>query len=493
MPALPRSAVVAGLAALGVAARLPIVLARPDPWDWDPAYYRVVARNIAAGRGAVVDGITHLTAPAPGATGPADLYWQPLPSRILVPEHLLAPTEGLVTVLLLGALLGPLAHALAQRAGLTGAAPVVAGVLAAVGGAWCRVLASTDVHVSTAILGGTGLLAVARARWAVAAVMAAGLGLTRNDGFLAGACLALGFRGRRAMAVAAAGPAAAAVWVLRNHLVAGERFWRGRRAATEALSYVEIFLGRDASPTLLERLQATLGSWDAVLLLWGWATLGVGLPFLVAGIWQLRRQRFVAAFAAGVLLLPVAVALLAPATADGGTLQRTGAAFLVGYAVLIAAGLEALVRWARERRELAPAFTRGVALTVGLGLAGWWTVSMVRWQRPPPDCAAWEAVPAGRLAFVADPPVHDAVCGRPGVLLVDAVPPAQAREVGERFQVCHAVLRPTRDGSPPDAPEPIAHWPAPQPLLRVHPAWDGTGCDGPTPAPSPAGDPGGGP
>ena len=95
------------LAVLGVALRLPWAILRPWPWDWDAAYYRLTARSVTEGRGGSLDVLWTLAAPEAGLGGPPDLYWLPLPSRILVPEIALGG-NGLVTVILLAALVGPL-------------------------------------------------------------------------------------------------------------------------------------------------------------------------------------------------------------------------------------------------------------------------------------------------------------------------------------------------------------------------------------------------
>ena len=329
------------LAVLGVALRLPWAILRPWPWDWDAAYYRLTARSVTEGRGGSLDVLWTLAAPEAGLGGPPDLYWLPLPSRILVPEIALGG-NGLVTVILLAALVGPLTWQLAKSLGLRSETALVAGILAATGGAWIRQLGSTDVYALTAVLGAMALLGVSRKRWELAALAVAAVALVRNDGFLMGMALATGFRGWRALAVAAIGPLVTALWWARGALVGGDTFWTLRQSSAQAMTYDAIFLGPDGAPTLAERGLAAIDAMWGVAFLWGWAAMLLFAPLLAWGAWKGRDQPIVWPWLAGFVVVPIITGILAPAVTLGGTLERTGIALLAAHAVFLAIGLGAL-------------------------------------------------------------------------------------------------------------------------------------------------------
>jgi hypothetical protein len=458
-----------GLATLGAVLRVVFQITRPAPWDWDAAYYRIVARNIASGRGAVIDGVWTLAAPPASLPGPADLYWMPLPSRLLVPEMTLGGgAGGLVTIALIGALMGPLAWWLAREAGVDRSVAWTAGAFAAVGGAWCRLLATTDVYALTALLGGLALIGVLRQQWRLAAAAALLLALTRNDGFLVGLCLGLGFVGWRMAAVGLAGPLGTALWTLRNHLVGGDTFWTGRRAAAGALSYTDVFRGVDVAPTIAERSWATVEALQGVLLAWAWPSIIVFAPLLLWGAWVMRRDRLVRVWLPIFVAVPILTALIAPVTVFGGTLERTGISLLAAHAVLLAVATHALAERLQRWRGYHPAFVSGVVLTLWAAGSGWVAGNLLINQEPIPDCTAWAAVPGDRLALVSDPLKQDWHCGRSGVLLLDDTPASTLAALVARWDVCHAIVG-------PDDPRPD-DWAAVADGVLQHPEWDGEGC-----------------
>ncbi|MFK7928385.1 MAG: hypothetical protein AB8H79_09350, partial [Myxococcota bacterium] len=276
------------LALLGVVLRLPWAWLRPWPWDWDAAYYRLVAKNLASGSLAGPQSMWTLAAPEAGLGAPADLYWMPLPSWILVPEMWLSGT-GLVTIIALAAGLGPLTYSLTRSMNLSAPTAFVSGCLAATGGAWIRQLGTTDVYVLTAMLGLVGALGVAKNRWVWVALAIIGLSLTRNDGFLMGFAFAAGLAGWRAVGVAALGPLTTALWWARSAWVGGDVFWTLRRASGSALTYEDIFLGVAQTPSIGARAFASVQALWGVGFLWLWAPLFLFLPLLVWGAIMIRK------------------------------------------------------------------------------------------------------------------------------------------------------------------------------------------------------------
>lgn len=460
-----------GLAFLGVVLRALVQLVSPAPWDWDAAYYRLVARNIAENRGSVIDGVWTLAAPPTTLPGPADLYWMPLPSRILVPEFLTgAGTGGLVTIAILGGLIGPLAFWLAREAGFERDVAWTAGVFAAIGGAWCRLLATTDVYALTAILGGLALIGVLRQNWRMAAAAAMLLALTRNDGFLVGLCLGLGFTGWRIAVVGLAGPVGTALWTLRNHVVGGDAFWTGRKAAAAALTYEDVFRGVDVAPALDDRAWAAFEALRGVLLAWAWPSIVLFTPLLLWGAWSLRRHPLMRVWLPIFFVVPVLTAVLAPVTVFGGTLERTGIALLPAHALLLAVGTHALAARLHAWRGYHPLFVSGTLLVLWAAGSGWVTANLLMNQEPIPDCAPWDRVPDGRLGLVAHPLKHDWHCRRAGVLLLSETPVDEVEALVERWNVCHALTEADPEGPRPEGWDDLGEG------LLQHPRWDGQRC-----------------
>jgi len=448
-PPLPLATPI-GLALLGVVLRLPWAWLRPWPWDWDAAYYRLTAQSLARGEGGRLDTIWTLAAPEAGLGAPPDLYWLPLPSRILVPEVLLGGS-GLITVILLAGLIGPLTWWLARSLDLHARDAFVAGALAATGGAWIRQLGSTDVYALTAVLGVVALLGITRGRWLWAVLAVAGLALTRNDGFLMGLALAAGFRGWRAVAVGATGPVVTALWWARSAWVGGETFWTLRRASAQATTYDAIFLGPDGAATLVERVLAIVDATWGVAFLWGWVPMLLFAPLLAWGAWRLRRGPLAWPWLAGFVAVPILTAVLAPAVTLGGTLERTGIALLAAHAVLLAAGLGALADRLQDWRGYHPWFTRGALLLAWGACAGWTGATFLKQQAPLPDCTVWDQVPDGQRAFVTEPLLHAWACDAPAALWMPGLTPERARALSRDYRVCYAFIE-----EPPAGWQPVA-------------------------------------
>lgn len=439
-----------GLALVGVVLRLPWALMRPWPWDWDAAYYRLTARSVASGEGGRLDVLWTLAAPEAGLGGPPDLYWLPLPSRILVPEIALGGS-GLLTIFVLVAAIGPLTWMLARDLELPPTTAFVAGLLAATGGAWIRQLGSTDVYALTAIIGAIAWIGIARRRWALTLVAAAVLALTRNDGFLLGLAFSLGFVGWRALAVGAAGPVVTALWWLRGALVGGETFWKLRQASAWATSYEAIFLGSEQAPTLTERALAVLEAFWGVAFSWGWAAMLLFIPLFVWGVWSMRRRVTAWPFLAAFIVVPILTAILAPAVTLGGTLERTGTALLPMHAVILGVGIDQLATRMRDWRDYHPWFTRGLMVLAWGACAGWTGATFVMKQPPLPDCAMWDVVPQGERAFVREPLLHAWVCDAPSALLMDEVPADVVEQLSKEHAVSWAMPYPA-------APRSLSTW-----------------------------------
>lgn len=446
------------LAALGVGMRLGWAAWSPTPWDDDALYYQLVADNIVAGRGAVTDAVFILAAPPAALPAAADVYWMPLPSRVIVPlTALLGELGGPLTAALLGAVAAPLAWLLA-RDSLSAPARVagLAGLLAASGGYLLRPLSTADCHALTAALGALGFWAVSRQRLGPAVLAAAGLALTRSDGFLLAAALGLALPLRRGALVAGAGLAATGLWTLRIAAVAGTPAVAAKGLAGRATRYSDLFTGQVADVRLPERL-ARAGEAMATALpdYWGLSTLGLFAPLLLWGAWRHRQQPWVRAWAAAFLGLPVLSCVLAPIVVEHGTLHRTGAALLAPSAVLLAAGIDALVSWLHDRRGYPRLPALGFVAIVYLGCSVWLGLLLRAAEGSPPDCAA---LPGEGPVFTTDPLRVAYHCRRPAVAYSAEVPAETLAQLQARYGVCWAMTARPPDNLPGWAPGEAGVW-----------------------------------
>lgn len=181
----------------------------PGPLDIDSAYYLLVARNVAAGKGLVVDAVWRFTAPAASWPQPAGDVWMPLPSMLMAPALLLGTTfrHAQAAQVLWAGLIPLLALRIAREEGAPWPWAGLAALFALLAGTATIHWVDTDCYTAYAVVGGAALYAMGRgrqdARWLAAAGLLAGLAaVTRNDGvlllgvlWLAALCFAC--RGRR--------------------------------------------------------------------------------------------------------------------------------------------------------------------------------------------------------------------------------------------------------------------------------------------------------
>lgn len=161
------------------------------PLDVDGAYYFLVARNLAQGRGMVVNALWHFFHPTGDLPQPAGDLWMPLPSLLMVPPLYFGSSFRLAQVVqvLLGALLPLLACHIAREEGAPWPWAVLAGLLAIFAGTVTVHWVDSDSYTAYALVGGTALYAMGRTtqddRWFIVAGLLGGLAaLTRNDGVL---------------------------------------------------------------------------------------------------------------------------------------------------------------------------------------------------------------------------------------------------------------------------------------------------------------------
>ncbi len=468
----------APLALFFLAALLQIlwIVTVPFAFDWDSATYRAVALHILEGQGATTGALWNLLNPAVPLPSPADLYWMPLPSRILVPALALFPRGDQVLNALLAAGLAPLAYAFGRT--LVPERPAVAigaGLWAATGAMYARYLSIGDSVALHALLGSLGFWAMLRGRWAAATTFAVLVALTRNDGFLLGVAFSVGllFReeddtsvrvSKKSMyhrlfddtwnivsLLQVAAPAIMGLlgylgWQLRNAtLVPG--WWEQRLALSRVLHLSQLIRG-DLSPVGLgERL----------------SYLAESLPPVTAMVWCLvlpfpailRLGRLTTGAWRGVLFywlaLPLAGWILAPAIFAEGSFFRSSSALFPIACVLAVEGLFRLSdRFPRYHPSFLPMLA-GIAilgLQVGIGPLG----RMGKEPFLPSDCGPLATLPSGEVVFSNHPPFVETLCGRSSVILPSGLEVQAVQDLAQRYGIRAALIRGSR--GPGGAPKP---------------------------------------
>lgn len=161
------------------------------PLDIDGSYYFLVARNLAQGRGLVVEAVWHFFQPPPSLPQPAGDLWMPLPSLLMAPALLFGSTFRFAQVaqVLLAALLPLLSFRFARDAGASLPWAALAGLLTAFAGVATVHWVDSDCYTAYALVGGAALYAMGQVgrgpRWLLLGGFLGGLAaLTRNDGLL---------------------------------------------------------------------------------------------------------------------------------------------------------------------------------------------------------------------------------------------------------------------------------------------------------------------
>jgi 4-amino-4-deoxy-L-arabinose transferase-like glycosyltransferase len=398
------------LYAVALLVRLGSLIAVPFPLTEGSAYYVAVARNMAEGRGTVIDALWSYATPPLTLPRQAFELWQPMASVIAAwPMHFFGTSfaSAQLGFALFGALLAPLAwwvaRDAARRLDLPGnrqtAVAVGSGLLVAVGAPFVLATAVPDSTLPFTVLAVAACVAMpAAARGNPRVVLALGLllgltYLTRMEAVYLGVVFVAlawtaGVRGRqlvgRVGAVAAIGALVALPWWLRNIAAFGTPM-PGQLADNAFLtSNAQIFAWTE-KPTLsgfLGQGPATIlanvgaGAWHnfvVVLLIPGTALAAVGLLTLVLG-WR-RRSAFAASPLWAVLVFgAIAFAittLLFPVATLWGTFEHASGPLLVGLAVLAVGGGDAFVarvriwrRWERPNAWMAPAALISLAVVM---------------------------------------------------------------------------------------------------------------------------------
>lgn len=392
---------IAGLLISGIAAGLQRV-----PGYMDADYYYAGALRIVAGQGAYEPYLwNYLNAPA-DLPAVAFAYWMPLVSLVAAGGLVLAPELGFLGAklgfILLAALIPPLTAHLSFR--LTGQSRLarLGGLLALFPGFYLAYQTTTDAFPIYMVLGGLFLLLSfegegwlsrrpVELRLFVLGILAGLLHLARADGLVwlggAGIAALAWFVGQKSSTkmpwfrLITFGAAALfgyglvmAPWVLRNLREWGALMPPGGSRAMWITVYEETMIYPASLLTPQHWLSAgvdahLLARWDALVnhLQTALAVQGniVLFPFIVAGLWRLRRC---APVRLGVLLWLLTLAIMTlvfPFAGINGGFFHSGAAFQVLFWAAAPLGIDALMSaYARWRRLSSPqgmvTFTSGL-------------------------------------------------------------------------------------------------------------------------------------
>jgi 4-amino-4-deoxy-L-arabinose transferase-like glycosyltransferase len=407
--AVPTLAVPLSLYGVALIVRVLAAAGVTFPFNEGSAYYVAVARNLAAGRGPVIDSIWSYATPPLALPGkPAFELWQPLAS-VLAAWPMTVFGLGFASAQLgfavVGALLAPLAWLVARDVARRLELPdnrqsyvaLGAGLLAAVAGPFVLSAAIPDSTLPFTVLAVAACIAMpAAANGNSRALLALGLMLglaylTRMEAAYLGVVFVVlawhaGVRGKplvgRLGAVAIIGAVVAVPWWLRNVAVFGTPL-PGQLADNAFLTSNEQIFDFGARPTFAEFVaqggvtilthivQALWHDFVDVLLLPG-NFIVVGALLTIAFGW--RKRAAIGGSALGALLAYGALAfvitsVLFPVATLWGTFEHAAGPLLVGFAVVAMLGGDAFVarvrawrNWPRPNAGMAPAALAGVVV-----------------------------------------------------------------------------------------------------------------------------------
>lgn len=495
------------LALLGLAVVLTAAAFQAAPGYMDADYYYAGGLQLAAGRGFTEPYLwNYLDNPA-GLPHPSHAYWMPLASILAaaVPA-LFGPGSwlaGRIPFYLVAACLPPLTAALAFSLTSRRVLALTSGLLAAFSGFYLPFLTTTDTFGLYMLFGGLFFWLAFRAPSAprfpllisscLLGLLSGLMHLSRADGllWLFVAFLAVLFRRKRGdpplpalfslLLVLAGYLLPMAPWLARNYAAFGSLLAPGGSKMLWLTSYDQIFSYPASALTFDSWLRSGLGNILAARI---WA-LGLNaatafgvqggvflLPFIVIGLWHLRKQKMVRLAGWAWLLTLAAMTLAFPFAGARGGFFHSGASVQTIWWALAPVGLERVVQWGRLRRNWDEVRARTVFLS-GLVLMAVFLSGAILLYRLP----TWKAERIsysqantflkGRgmlgtdVVIVSNPPGFYLASGNPAI----AVPDGGAETVlalAERYGARFLVLE---EGSTPASLTPVYEHPLAYPAL----------------------------
>lgn len=433
------------------------------PGYMDADYYYAGGLQIAGGRGFYEPYLWHYLDDPASLPHPSHTYWMPLASLLSAAGLSVAPALGLTAAragfILAAACVPLLTAALAMSLTSKKELAFASGLLAVFSGFYLPFLPTTDTF-GLYMLGGAGFLVLSqRFTERTSALLALSLGilaglmhLARADGLLwFGLFLfvvAWSFRSQphRMLMPLALGAAAYLVvmapWYLRNLSEFGTLMSPGSSRALWLTEYDRLF-AYPASQLNFETWRAAgLASavdarlWSAgVNLQSAWAVQGgiFLLPFILIGLWHMRRSLPVQLGSAAWLLTFIAMTLVFPLAGARGGFFHSGAAMQPLWWALAPIGLDVVTAWAAARiptwsvKRAQPGFR-----TLMLGLAAFLTLALGITRLSDTGWNAYAGIyttvearllstgsPKTEPVIVSNPPGYYIYSGRPAIALPD--------------------------------------------------------------------------
>lgn len=478
-----------------------------QPGYMDAYYYYNAAHRLVTGDGLTDPYLWHYLDAPDALPAPSHTYWMPLQSLLAAGAMALGgATFGaaqLPSVLCYAGLVA-VTYWLGARLGGSSRTAWISALLVMFSGFFTPFWTTTDTFATFGLAGALALVAAGigraqrAARWFAAAGALAGIAhLARADGILLlGIALMMAmwsrkrsdWRVRGACALAALGSYLAVMtpWFLRNLIVLGAPLPASGTATVWLRGYNELvsYPPRVALQTFLdwgpaqiaasrwEAFQANLGTFLAVET---WVILG---PFVLIGLWRLRRDPIVQAAVWYALGLHLIMTLVFAYPGYRGGLFHSSAALLPTWAVAATAGVERAIAWLGRRRGWRIRQAQAVfgAAQVALAVALSAYVLAVRLPALNRNATFYrtlaEGLPRNARLIVNDPPALYYHTGLTSVVLPDS-PPETVLALADRYDLDYLVLDADRT-APFDA---LFLGESGAPFLELHQAYGRTTAD----------------
>lgn len=419
----------------------------------DPPSYLTVARNLAEGRGLVIDAIWSYLVPFRTVTHPSNEFWMPLPSLVLFPFFkLFGPnlTVAQGVGAMIGAALAPITWLTARAAFQGKEVALFSGLLVAVNPLLAYQAVTADSSVYFAIFGAAALL-LAASRLPLIAGLSSGVSyLARSEGALLVVLLMLQDRtAKRAGAVLLGAALVAVPWLMRNYSVFGTAVPVPAMSLMVLPDYSALFLYSGPLPVPDLGYQAALrmqALGHNLMLLLVQALFPIA-PLAIVGFIRAHSSPVVVkgtTALAGVFLL---TALLFPVPTIHGTFYHSVGAFLPLMTVLAVIGLFRLGQSMGDRLFGDAGFTSIVLTAAALFLTLFQLYMAVgaaselhsHWAAQFETATRWLSERPNATIMTNEPHTLHYASGVPTIMLPWGDSPDAAREAAQRFGARHVV------------------------------------------------------
>ncbi len=457
-----------------------------SPGYMDADYYFVTGQQLARGEGFSEPFLWNYLDDPDGLPHPSHAYWMPLASLLsalgirLTPGFEFASAQWIF--ILFSAFIPPLTASLAFSLTSRRDLALTSGVLALFSGYYAPFLTTSDTFAFYMLFGGSFFLALKienqQMRAIALGILAALMHLSRADGaiWLVIAAIFLIIQARKpsnlfsfffpVFSLFASYFLLTAPWFLRNLTAFDAILAPGGDKMLWLTGYDQIF----AYPADTLTMDAWLASgWSAILDARLWALklnlgtiLGVQggvllLPFILVGIWHLRKDERVQVGILGWGITFFIMTLVFPFAGARGSFFHSGAALQPLWWALAPLGLDAVVNWAARRRGWRARDAQRI-FRFGLVTTSLLVTGMLLWGRlifPSAeqawgkDVARYESIEEilsiqgepESAVIVSNPPGYFLVSNRPALALPDGNA-LTVFEIAERYNARYLILEP---------------------------------------------------